>query len=116
MQNQERPFAITAIHDNWMNFETGLYETGFGIITVAANPMLRRIGIEHMPVILTQKNMSVWLDKMEDRRKIFSLIHTYPDENMNGYPVSGKIFSENITNELLQPIGEKLNRDQKSSR
>lgn len=116
MQNKERPFAIAAIYDNWMNFNTGFYETGFAIITAAANPMLKRIGIEHMPVILAQKNVSVWLDKNEDRRKIIALIHTYPDENMNGYPVSGKIYSENASNKMLQSIGEKINRDQKSSK
>jgi putative SOS response-associated peptidase YedK len=116
MQNHERPFVIAAIHDHWLNFNTGLYETGFAIITAAANPMLKRIGIEHMPVILTQKNASFWLNEKEDRKRIIELIHTYPDENMNGYPVSGKIFSENVTNELLQPIGEKINRDQKSSK
>jgi len=31
---------------------------------------------------------------------------------MNGYPVSGKIFSPNLTNDILQPIGQKLKPDQ----
>jgi putative SOS response-associated peptidase YedK len=114
MQNQERPFAIAGIYSNWLNFDTGLYETGFTIITAAANPMLKRIGVEHMPVILTQQNVSIWLDLNVDRRKLYSLVHTFPDDLMNGYPVSGKIFTGNLSNKMLQPIGEKLNKDQKA--
>lgn len=116
MQNQERPFAIAGIFANWLNFDTGLYETGFTIITAAANPMLKRIGVEHMPVILTQQNVSVWLDLNTDRRKLYSLIHTFPDDLMNGYPISGKIFAGNLTNTILQPIGERLNKDNKASK
>ena len=116
MQNQERPFAIAGIYSNWLNFNTGLYETGFTIITAAANPMLKRIGVDHMPVILTQQNVSVWLDLNTDQRKLYSLIHTFPDDLMNGYPVSGKIFLTPVTTKELQPIGEKLNKDQKISK
>lgn len=108
MQNKERPFAIAGIYDSWLNFDTGLYERGFAIITAAANPMLRRIGIEHMPIIIAPQNTPIWLNKNEDRRKVFALIHTYPDETMNGYPVSGKIFSSSVSLDNLQPIGLKL--------
>ena len=116
MQNQERPFAIAGIYSNWLNFDTGLYETGFTIITAAANPMLKRIGVEHMPVILTQQNVSVWLDLNTNNRKLYSLIHTFPDDMMNGYPVSGNIFLTPLTTNELQPIGTKLNKDQKTSK
>jgi putative SOS response-associated peptidase YedK len=116
MQNQERPFAVAGIYSNWLNFDTGLYETGFTIITAAANPMLMRIGVEQMPVILTQQNVPIWLDFNTNRRKLFALIHTFPDDLMNGYPVSGKIFSIPLSTNELQPIGEKLNKDQKISK
>ena len=116
MQDQERPFAIAGIYSNWLNFDTGLYETGFTIITVASNPMLKRIGVEHMPVILTPENVLIWLDLNTDRRKLYSLIHTFPDDLMNGYPVSGKIFSTPLSTNELQPIGGKLNKDQKISK
>lgn len=112
MQNKERPFAIAGIYANWLNSETNLYETGFCILTAAANPMLRRIGIETMPVILTPQNITKWLDLKQDRRAYLPLIHTFNDDLMNGYPVSGKVFSPNLTNDILQPIGQKLNPDQ----
>lgn len=112
MQNKERPFAIAGIYANWLNPETALYETGFCIITAASNPMLRRIGVEYMPVILTLQNVTKWLDLKEDRRVYLPLIHTFPDDLMNGYPVSGKVFSPNLKNDILQPVGEKLKPDQ----
>ena len=112
MQNKERPFAIAGIYANWLNPETNLYDTGFCIITVASNPMLGRIGVEHMPVILTPQNVTKWLDLRQDRRVYLPLIHTFPDDLMNGYPVSGKVFSPNLTNDILQPIGQKLKPDQ----
>ena len=108
MQHHERPFALAGIYANWLNAETGTTETGFTIITAASNAMLRRIGVEHMPVILTPKNVVKWLDISLERRQYLPLIHTYPEEQMNGYPVSGKIFSIQLTNNLLQPIGSKL--------
>ena len=112
MQNKERPFAIAGIYANWLNPETTLYETGFCVITAASNPMLRRIGVEHMPVILAPQNVTKWLDIRQDRRVYLPLIHTFPDDLMNGYPVSGKIFSPGLTNDILQPSGQKLKPDQ----
>lgn len=52
MQNQERPFALAGIFDHWQTPKSGVYSTGFTIITAEANPMLRRIGVENMPVII----------------------------------------------------------------
>jgi len=108
MQNHERPFALAGIYANWRNAETGNCETGSTLITAAANPMLRRIGVVHMPVILTPKNVIKWLDLSLERRHYLPLIHTFPDEQMNGYPVSGKIFSVKLTTSMLQPIGSRL--------
>ena len=108
MQNKERPFALAGIYDHWKDPLTGEVTTGFAIITVGANPMLSRICVNHMPVILAQKNVSKWLDLKTDRRHYLPLIHTFPEDVMNGYPVSSKIFSGQLTNKLLQPIGSKL--------
>ena len=108
MQNKERPFALAGIYDHWKNPLTGEVTTGFAIITVGANPMLRHIGVDNMPVILAQKNVSKWLDVKTDRRQYLPMIHTFPDDVMNGYPVSGRIFSGQLTNNLLQPTGSKL--------
>ena len=111
MQNHERPFALAGIYANWLNAETGRTESGSTLITVASNAMLRRIGVVHMPVILTPKNVVKWLDLSLERRQYLPLIHTFPDEQMNEYPVSGKIFTGQLTLDILQPIGPKLKPD-----
>ena len=111
MQNKERPFALAGIYANWLNKATNHYETGFLIITAASNPMLRRIGVEHMPVILLPKNVSKWLDLSLERRVYLPLIHIFPDDLMNGYPVSGQIFSGQLARDKLEPIGQKLKPD-----
>jgi len=108
MQNKERPFALAGIYANWFNKETKHYETGFLVITTAANPMLRRIGVDTMPVILLPKNVIIWLDLKQERRAYLPLIHTFPDDQMNGYPVSGNIFLGNLRNNMLQPIGQRF--------
>jgi len=108
MQNKERPFALAGIYDYWKDPQTVEVSAGFAIITAGANPMLRRIGVNHMPVILAQKNVSKWLDVKTYRRQYLPLIHTFPETVMNGYPVSGKLFSGDLTTQLLQPIGSKL--------
>jgi len=111
IQNKERPFALAGIYDYWQNPQTGVVTAGFAIITVGANPMLRRIGVNHMPVIIAQKNVAKWLDLKTDRRQYLQLIHTFPDDVMNGYPVSGKIFSGPLSIQLLQPVGSKFKPD-----
>jgi len=70
--------------------------------------MLARIGVDQMPVIIAPKNVLKWLDVKTERRHYLPLIHTFPDDVMNGYPVSSKIFLGQLTNKLLQPIGSKL--------
>ena len=71
---------MAGIYDHWKNPLTGEITTGFAIITAGANPMLRRIGVDLMPVILAQKNVSKWRDLKTDRRQYLPLIHTFPDE------------------------------------
>ena len=64
-----------------------------------------------MPVILAPQNVAKWLGLNQDRRVYLPLIHTFPDDLMNGYPVSGQIFAAQLTREKLQPIGQRLKPD-----
>ena len=112
MQNHERPFAIAGIYDHWKDPQTDKFTTGFTIITAEANPMLKRIGIDHMPVILINNKVFDWLDLNKRMTQILPFLHTFPDENMNGYPVSSHIYSGQPTRQNLNPIGQKLKPDQ----
>lgn len=112
MQNQERLFALAGIFDHWQDPKSGAYSTGFTIITAEANPMLRRIGIENMPVIINQRKVFDWLDLRLRKVNVMAYLQTYPDETMNGYPVSSRIFSAQLSRQNLNPIGQKLKPDQ----
>lgn len=108
MQNPaDKPFAIAGICTHYTHPENGTNSTGFAIITVHPNNMLRKIGVGSMPVILKPSNIDKWINKKTDRREYYSLLHTYPDETMNCYPVSGKIFSSPFNKECLAPIGQR---------
>lgn len=107
-QNKERAFAIAGMYDNWMDMDSGIAETGFGIITVPSNPLLKSIGVMEMPMIISKENVSIWLNPETKDQDINKLIHPYNEALMNGYPVSGKILSGQITNEHLCPIGNRL--------
>jgi putative SOS response-associated peptidase YedK len=111
MQNKERPFVLAGIYDHWQNPDTGIYSTGFEILTTKSNSMLQNVGIEQMPVIISFKKVSDWLGSKQQIEKILSSIHPFPDETMNGYQVSSKIFTEPFTKEILQPIGQKFKPD-----
>jgi putative SOS response-associated peptidase YedK len=114
MRNKERPFAMAGLYDYWKDPKTSVVKAGFTIITAWVNAMLRKIGVDHMPVILAQKNVAQWLNLKTDHRHYLPMIHTFPDDVMNGYPVSGKILSESFTNKLLQPVGSKLKPDERN--
>lgn len=109
MQNPEdKPFSIAGIYTHYTHPFDSTCSTGFAIITVHPNNMLKRIGVDSMPVILKPSNIDKWLNKKTDRREYYSLIHTYPDETMNGYQVSGKIFNHPLKKEYLEPIGSRF--------
>lgn len=97
MQNHERPFAIAGIYDHWKDPQTDKFRTGFTITTAASNPMLKRIGIDHMPVILTNKKVFDWLDLNKRMTQILPFLNTFSDETMNGYPVSRHVYSGQLT-------------------
>ena len=108
MKNKERPFALAGIYDHWKDPSTGKSSWGFTLLTATANPMIRRVGVNLMPVIVAPKNLATWLDPAIDRRRYLPLIHTFPDDLMNGYRVSSQVFSGFLTAKLLQPMGRKL--------
>jgi putative SOS response-associated peptidase YedK len=116
MQNRELPFALAGIYSNWLNKETNRIETGFAILTTASNPKLRRIGVDHMPVILNLSDTSIWLDLQQDREKVYSLVCPFADEFMHGFRFPWKIYKEPMALENLQPVLSRLKPDKISSK
>jgi len=65
-------------------------------------------GLVKTPSIVSGGDLAWVITLKTDRRQYLPLIHTFPDELMNGYPVSSKIFSGQLTTNYLQPIGSRL--------
>lgn len=108
LQNKERPFAIAGIYDHWKDPASGEYTTGFTTITAESNSLLKSIGVDLMPVILSPDKMRTWLDLKSPKPEFLPLLHTYPDSLMNGYQVSGKIFRRPMIKDYLEPIGPRF--------
>lgn len=109
MKDGHRPFAFAGIYDDWVNQETGEIISSFAIITTTANDLLQRVGHHRSPVILNKGEESDWLDPTTPLGEVTSLLHPYPDEELNAYPISPAIKSPRANGtDLLQPTGERI--------
>ncbi len=109
LRNHQSPFAIAGICDSWTNPETGETINSFGIITTAANSLLRKTGSSRMPVILTVSESKKWINPETELSQVTRLMKRYDSKLMNAYPVSPKILSSaGIDKTSLKPVGDKL--------
>lgn len=109
LRQEERPFAMAGIWENWTDPATGLNATGFAIITVPANDLVRRVGHDRCPVILEKDEEQAWLSTQTPLHDITAMLRSPDPERMNAYPISPEIkkpTSHSIA--LLQPTGERL--------
>ncbi|MEJ6738654.1 MAG: SOS response-associated peptidase [Cryomorphaceae bacterium] len=109
LRKQERPFAFAGIWDEWQNPTTGETLRSFAIITAAANTVTQRIGHHRSPVILPRDAERDWLSLDSDLSDITNLLHPYPGEKLNAYPISPAIKNPRTKDvKSLLPIGERL--------
>jgi putative SOS response-associated peptidase YedK len=109
LRNQERPFAMAGIFDEWLNSETGELIRSFSIITTMSNELMMKIPHHRMPVILDKSVENRWLNKNTPLAEITRILHSYPSHKMNAYPISADIrSSKNNSKNLVQPLGERL--------
>lgn len=108
MREKNRPFAMAGVWDSWVNKETGEVTSSFSIITTVANELLHKIGHHRSPVILTQDNEQRWLSDAP-LSEITSMLHPYPAEELNAYPISPDIRNPRSKDlQLLKPVGERV--------
>ena len=109
LQNRNRPFAFAGIYDRWTNPESNEIVESFAVITTVSNSLLRRIGVQRMPVILSRSNELQWIKASNHLSDVLRLLNPYPAEKMNAYPISEMINMKGINDPLmLNPIGDKL--------
>ncbi len=105
--DQEKEFmGLAAIHDTWLNKETGEEIEGFAIITTVPNKVTARIGHHRSPVILRNRDYSTWLQATH-LDQISPLLVPYGLDTLNAYPLDPSIRSPRVDDEeLLKPIGQ----------
>ena len=83
-------FGFAGLWDVWTRPDGSKLST-CTIITCASNELMHQIH-DRMPIILTQEDESLWLDRdVTDSELMASVLRTYPAEDMRAYPVSSAV-------------------------
>ena len=107
----EHPFALAGICDYWKD-NKGNELKSFSIITTDANQLISKIH-DRMPVILSRKDETAWLDPDLDIIHALKMLLPYPAKEMKMYPVSTLV--NNPKNDLPQVIKHERNETQTES-
>ena len=105
--NKQRPFCFAGIWNHTKAEETDSDVFSFAIITTVTNPFIASLGTKRMPVILEPKDELTWL-KSSQLSDILRLLHPYPEEKMNAYPVSPFLDDSSNVFSVIQPKGDPL--------
>ena len=113
LKNKKRPFAFAGIWDRWENRDDGSILDTFAIITTVANELILKLPHHRCPVILPEGEERRWLGSDTPVNELADLLRPYPSEEMNAYPISGKIKNPRADGkELLEPVGERIEPEQ----
>jgi putative SOS response-associated peptidase YedK len=95
LKNHE-PFALAGLWDSWTNKKTNEILYTYTVITTKANKLMEKIHNtkKRMPVILSQKDETHWLNKLT-KEQVQTFLEPYPDEEMEAYTISKLITSKN---------------------
>ena len=109
LKNKERPFSFAGIYDQWIDKTTGEELFSYSIITTAANSLLQKLPHHRCPLILRKEQESKWLSSKTPLTDITAMLHPYPGEKMNAYPISSEIKSvKNNAPNFIEAKGTKI--------
>lgn len=92
----EQPFAFAGLWEEWQDARSCT------ILTTAANGLMAPLH-DRMPVILSENDYNVWLDRRnEDEEKLTYLFEPLPDDELIAYPVNPVV--NNARNETADCI------------
>ncbi|TAE29709.1 MAG: SOS response-associated peptidase [Candidatus Kapaibacterium sp.] len=86
------PFALAGLWDDWNNPETQATVRSCSIITTTPNAVLAQFH-HRMAVILSPNDEAAWLDESLPIADVMRLLHPYPAEEMEAFPVSERVNS-----------------------
>jgi len=109
LKNQERPFAMAGLFDEWKNPKNNEIIKSFSIITIPANELMKKIPHHRMPVILSKGQEAKWLNLKTPLAEITKMLTQYPSHLMNAYPIDARV-SHPKTNDksIIEPMGERI--------
>jgi putative SOS response-associated peptidase YedK len=108
LRNGKRPFAFAGIWDRWIDPATEGIIHSFAIITTVPNSLLQMMPHHRSPVILSQHDERKWLHATH-LEEVTPLLHPYPSEEMNAYPINSRIKNPRINDKMLmEPVGDRL--------
>lgn len=109
MRNKKRPFAFAGVWNTVIDENSGEQVRTFAILTVVANPLIKRLGFDRMPVIIREQHERRWLSSSSGLWQTLDMLSPYPHHLMNAYPVSEKIRDLNNNDvSTIQPIGKRI--------
>jgi putative SOS response-associated peptidase YedK len=81
-------FAFAGLYNVWQDPRTGQEIPSYTILTTTPNSLIENIH-NRMPVILRREDEGEWLNPdLTEPEQIYELIHPYPADEMETYPVS----------------------------
>ena len=100
------PLGFAGLYNYWTSPDGGQLCTTT-IITTNANELLEPVH-NRMPVIISKKDYSTWIDPDTNDDKILkSLLKPYISDEMEAYYVSSRVNTpKNNTEDNIEPIGE----------
>lgn len=97
-----RLFAFAGLWDRWTG-KDGVPLVTCTILTTTPSPSIAYIH-DRMPVILSASDRERWLDRHAEPAVLKSLLHAYPDEELEAYSVANLVsYVENDSAECVEP-------------
>ena len=102
-------FLLASIYDSWIDNYTGEIKNTFSILTTEANPLMKKIHNINMrmPLIMSDLDASIWLDKNLNKKDIDNLIKPYSEDLMKAYTIS-RIANDNRRDRNIPEITEEV--------
>lgn len=108
LKHKQRSFGMAGLWSASTD-EDGLKTYSFGILTVPANPLIKLLGYDRMPVIIPTNLERRWLRKEIELSQVLSMLNPYPHHLMNAYPISNNIRDVEKNNlSVIQPVGRRI--------
>lgn len=104
-----RPFAFAGLWSEWIDKSTGEALLTFTIITTSNNSLMKAIGHDRMPCIVSPADYEFWLDPdLSDVELLKSLIaDPIESDQLQAYPVGHEINYRDLNGpETIEPIGD----------